>query len=240
MTTGKIPSLALAWLVSTSSFAQQLPPLPPIPAATGPGQQGSYRPVAHVTIPKRATPVPIIIHVAVNGSDSGDGSQSRPFQTLTRAQAAVRLINATNSVTVQLARGTYRLEKPLRFTAKDGGHNSYIVTWEAAPDAHPVISGGTPVTDWSLADAARNVWMANIPRGTDPRQLWVNNQLAERYRSKPPALHSPSNPGVWKSSIRVGIFWRTCLTRRAWKSKTPPGSLIVTPSWTTLRAIELS
>jgi hypothetical protein len=74
-------------------------------------------------------------------------AQSGPFKTLTRAQAAVRRINASNSVTVQLADGTYRLANPLRFTARDGGHNSYVVTWEAAPDAHPILSGGTAIVE---------------------------------------------------------------------------------------------
>jgi hypothetical protein len=130
----------------------------------------------------------VVIHVSVNGSDSGDGSQLRPFNTLVRAQAAVRLMNATHSVTVQLGDGTYRLTKPLRFTAEDGGHNSYIVTWEAAPGAHPVISGGHPVPakDWRLADAARNIWVASIPPGADPRQLWVNKRLAERAQVEAP------------------------------------------------------
>ena len=93
-----------------------------------------------------------------------------------------------------MADGTYRLANPLRFTSRDGGHNSYVVTWEAAPDAHPILSGGTPITGWQLADATRNVWVANIPRGADPRQLWVNNQLAERAQIEAPrtafAFHS--------------------------------------------------
>jgi hypothetical protein len=189
-----ISRLTLALLVSTACVAQQLPPLPPIPAPSEPDHAGSFRPVAKFTIPKRPAPTPVVIHVAVNGSDAGDGSQSRPFKTLTRAQAAVRRINTVNSVTVHLADGTYRLANPLRFNSRDGGHNSYVVTWEAAPGAHPVLSGGTPITDWQLADAARNVWVANIPRSADPRQLWVNNQLAERAQIEAPrtafAFHS--------------------------------------------------
>jgi len=183
-----IPGLALALLVSTTTFTQQLPPSPHIPEITLPEQPGSYRPIPTFTIPRRPAPVPVVIHVSVNGSDNGDGSPSRPFKTLMRAQAAVRLINSTNSVTVQLADGTYRLTKPLRFTAQDGGHNSYIVTWEAAPGAHPVISGGrpVPVTDWRLADATRKVWVASIPPGADPRQLWVNDRLAERAQIEAP------------------------------------------------------
>jgi len=181
-------SLSLALLVTTAGIAQQLPPLPPIPTVSEPAQSGSFRPVVEFTIPKRPAPVPVVIHVGVSGSDNGDGSESRPFKTLTRAQAAVRRINATNSVTVQLADGTYRLPEPLRFSARDGGHNSYVVTWEAAPNAHPVLSGGTPVADWQIADATRNVWVADIPRGADPRQLWVNNRLAERAQVEAPRV----------------------------------------------------
>jgi len=181
-----ISRLTPALCVSTTSFAQQLPPLPQIPEITAPVLPGSYRPIPTITIPKRAAPVPMVIHVSVNGSDNGDGSQSQPFKSLTRTQAAVRLINATNSVTVELADGTYRLTKPLRFTAQDGGHNSYRVTWQAAPGAHPVISGGTPVMDWRLADAARDIWVSNIPRGAEPRQLWVNDRLAERAQVEAP------------------------------------------------------
>jgi hypothetical protein len=175
-----VSGLTLALVLAVTSFAQQLAPAPQNPAITAPEQPGSDRPVQRVIIPQRAAPVPIVLHIAVNGSDNGDGSPARPFQTLSRAQAAVRLINLTSSVTVQLGDGAYRLAEPLRFTAQDGGHNSYVVIWEAAPGPHPVITGGTPVTTWRLADATRNIWVANIPRGADPRQLWVNNRLAER------------------------------------------------------------
>jgi hypothetical protein len=181
-----IAGSTLALLVSITSVAQQLPAPPPIPEIHPREQPGSYRPIPTFTIPKRAAPIPVVIHVAVDGSDNGDGSELRPFKTLTRAQSAVRLINANRSVTVQLADGTYHLTKPLNFTAADGGHNSYIVTWQAAPNTHPIISGGRPVKDWRLADAARNIWVASIPPGADPRQLWVNNRLAERAQIEAP------------------------------------------------------
>ena len=186
MSVRTISSLTLAVLVATTSPAQQLPPLPEIPAAPAPGETASRRPDLLVTLPKRPPQHPVLIHVSPSGSDSGDGSQSRPFQTLTRAQEAVRLANTTNSVTVELADGTYRLAKPLRFTARDGGHNSYTVSWEAAPGAHPVLSGGTRVKDWQLADATRKIWVASIPSAADPRQLWVNGRLAERAQVEAP------------------------------------------------------
>ena len=60
--------------------------------------------------------MPIVLHVAPNGTDDGDGSAARPFASLTRAQAAVRQHNGDHDVTVRIAAGTYRLATPLRFT----------------------------------------------------------------------------------------------------------------------------
>jgi hypothetical protein len=81
---------------------------------------------------------------------------------------------------VKLADGVYRLNAPLRFTAADGGQNGYVVRWTAQDGAHPIISGGNPITGWKLADPQRGIWSADIPRGADPRQLWVGGHMAPR------------------------------------------------------------
>ncbi len=119
-----------------------------------------------------------VIAVSPGGSDAADGSAAHPFQTVERAQRAVREHNGAQNVTVQLADGTYRLGKPLRFAALDGGQGGHVVTWEAAPGAHPVLSGAIPVTGWRLSDARLHIWVADTPRGLDARQLWVAGHLA--------------------------------------------------------------
>ena len=73
----------------------------------------------------------VTIHVSPKGDDSGDGSQARPFRSLTRAQQAVRGTNQTADVVVMLAAGWYRLEEPLRFAAADGGQAGTKVSWPA-------------------------------------------------------------------------------------------------------------
>ena len=120
------------------------------------------------------------IHVSPQGDDSGDGSAAHPFRTLTRAQKAVREANAEGDVTVILADGEYGLAAPLTFTAADGGQQGFNVTWQAAPAARPVLSGGIAVTGWKLHDAARAIYAADVPKGVDSRQLWVNDKLAKR------------------------------------------------------------
>jgi len=167
-------------MVAAVPAVAQLPAAPQIPAVEKPLPPGSKRIFTTIRIPVRAKRVPIVIHVSPQGSDDGDGSADRPFRSLLRSKAAVRMFNRDHDVTVAIADGIYRLEAPLRFTADDGGHNGFTVRWEGAQGAHPAISGSIPVNGWRLADQQRGIWSAAIPAGTDPRQLIVNGSLAPR------------------------------------------------------------
>ncbi|MBD8207859.1 hypothetical protein IFU08_16025 [Microbacterium sp. CFBP 8790] len=82
-------------------------------------------------------------------------------------------------MTVVVADGTFLLEGPLRFGVEDGGRNGHSVTWRAAPDAAPVISGGRAVEDWTGPDAS-GVWSAPLESDFDFRQLYVDGRQATR------------------------------------------------------------
>ena len=123
----------------------------------------------------------LIIAVAPTGSDADDGTVDHPFRTIERAQRAVREINSDHNVIVQLAGGVYRIDHPLIFRAADGGRNEHTVAWtEASPGVQPVISGGLAVSGWHLWNAERKIYVADVPRGLDARQLWINDRLAPR------------------------------------------------------------
>lgn len=121
---------------------------------------------------------PITIAVSPSGDDAGTGSVDHPFRTLGRAQRAVRTVNSDHDIVVQLADGIYRIDRPLLFRPLDGGQREHTVTWTAAPGAHPVISGGIAVTGWRLWSADRKIYVADVPRGMETRQLWIDNHLA--------------------------------------------------------------
>ena len=122
----------------------------------------------------------VTIHVSPRGDDAGDGSQSRPFKSLIRAQQAARSANHGADVTVVLADGIYRLTEPLHFRAADGGQSGSKVAWQAAANASPVIAGSIPVTGWKMHDEKRQILVADIPAGADARQIWVNDRLAKQ------------------------------------------------------------
>jgi len=166
-----------AAIMAAPGVAQTLP-APSIPPEPIPATAEEMLKTPHIL--RRPAGVPVVVTVSPRGDDAGDGSPERPFATLTRAQAAVRQLNRGSDVTVRLMDGIYRLPAPLQFGAADGGQNGHVVRWEAAPNARPVLSGGTSVTGWRLADAQAGIWVASIPMGSAPRQIWVEGRMAKR------------------------------------------------------------
>ncbi len=120
------------------------------------------------------------IVVAPYGNDRGAGDVDRPLATLAKAQEMARALSDKTDVIVELADGVHRLSKPLEFTSADSGRNGHTVTWQAMPGVTPMVSGGEPVTGWTLQDSAQNIWVAPVPQGVDSRQLYVDGVLAPR------------------------------------------------------------
>ncbi|MFJ9787424.1 hypothetical protein ACIRSS_48165 [Amycolatopsis sp. NPDC101161] len=101
-------------------------------------------------------------------------------ETLQHAQKLARTLSSLADVHVELAGGTYRLSTPLKFTAEDSGRNGHTITWQGRPGQTPVLSGGQPVTGWKLHDPAANIFVADVPKGADSRQLYVDGASAPR------------------------------------------------------------
>ena len=139
---------------------------------------------AVMAFPAPASAAPRTVYVSPSGTGT-DCSSAQPC-SLTAAQAAVRSLNddMSDDIVVQLADGVYRLAQPLRLTAEDSGSGGHTVVWQAAPSARPVITGARAVTGWSVADAAKNIWRADVPAGLDARQLYVDGAVATRARTQ--------------------------------------------------------
>jgi len=99
-----------------------------------------------VVAPRPAQAATTTLYAAPAGTGSGC-SAAQPC-SVPAAQAAVRsMVNGmSGDIVVQLADGVYRLSTPLRLTAADSGTNGHTVIWQAAPSAHPTISGARLVT----------------------------------------------------------------------------------------------
>jgi hypothetical protein len=142
--------------------------------------------------------------VSPAGDDGAPGTEELPLRTIERARDIVRTLNAdmTDDITVFIS-GTYTLAQPVAFGPQDSGTNGFSVVYTAAPGAHPVLSGGLPVTGWTLSDGARNLWSAPAPEGlADTRDLFVNGSPASRTRvrlahSEPESQEDAAKPDPW-------------------------------------------
>ena len=121
----------------------------------------------------------------VSPSGTGSACSSAAPCSLTQAQTAVRAATRSmqNDLVVELADGVYGLSAPLMFSAADSGANGHQVIWQAASGAHPLLSGGKPISGWSLSDSGKNIWKAAAPSTFVTRQLYVDGKLATRARS---------------------------------------------------------
>jgi len=127
-------------------------------------------------------------YVAPTGSDTNSGTMTHPFQTVSRAQTAVRAVNAgmTGDITVYLRGGRYEISSTLSFTSADSGDKGFHVIYRSYPGESATISGGKQVEGWSPV-SGKAYWTAPVPTADGFadyfRQLYVNGIRADRARS---------------------------------------------------------
>ncbi len=164
------------------------------------------------------------IYVSPDGSDTWSGRTAQPnaagtdgpVATLERARDILR--NAGKDTTDQshviIADGRYPLTKPFLLSERDGG-----VTYEAAPGAKPVFSGGKVIQGFELGDDG--VWRVRIPEAADGswyfEQLFVNGHRATRARTPNKFYHYIVD--IHEESLQAGSGDRPARARQTVTSR---------------------
>ena len=141
-----------------------------------------------------------VIHVAPDGNDSNPGSHAKPFQTITRAQQAVRELKQqgtlTQPVAVLLQAGRYELSETLLFGPEDSGSKQCPITYHAADDANVTVSGGREIANWKCLDG--NHWVAQLPEVKAGkwyfRQLFAGDTRLTRARTPNEGFYFTKGP----------------------------------------------
>lgn len=116
-------------------------------------------------------------------------SPDGPVKTLTQARDMIRQLKGTNGlkepVQVIVADGRYTLDEPLILTPADSGTKDFPISYEAAPGARPVFSGGRTITGFKAdADGLWSVRLLDVANGKWYfEQLFVNGRRAVRART---------------------------------------------------------
>lgn len=137
----------------------------------------------------------LTLYVSLEGNDSWSGkleqpgSSDGPKASIAGVRDEIRKIKASDGlkepITVIIADGIYSQFDPVIFTDADSGTESMTITYCAAKDANPVISGGVSITGFKKTDDG--LWQTQIPeslRKQEPfEQLYVNGRRAVRART---------------------------------------------------------
>ncbi len=121
-----------------------------------------------------------LLFVTVSLSSAADISLSLsgPINTPQAARDAARA--APKPVRIVISDGVYPLTEGLTLGTEDSQ-----VTWEAAPDAKPVFTGGKVITGWQKVNPG--LWKVSLPEVKEGKwffeQLWINGQRATRART---------------------------------------------------------
>ena len=93
----------------------------------------------------------MIFHVSQNGCDRWEGSEQKPFRTISKAASI-----AMPGDTVKVHAGIYREW----VSPANGGTEEHRIVYEAAGDGETVITGAEVLSDWT--DDGGGVWRARV------------------------------------------------------------------------------
>lgn len=131
-----------------------------------------------------AATVQAAYYVSPAGSDANPGTETLPFKTITKARNVVRTVNGsmTGDIVVTLRGGTYPLTSPVSFGPADGGKDGFYVQYRSYPGETPLLTGGQPISGWTIHDASKNIWKVTDVSSRF-RQLYINGTKAIRART---------------------------------------------------------
>ncbi|UCD48784.1 MAG: right-handed parallel beta-helix repeat-containing protein [Phycisphaerales bacterium] len=152
----------------------------------------------------------LTIHVAPDGL----------VATLEEARDAIRQLKGDDGklsepVRVIITAGRYTLDEPFVLTPADSGTADCPITYEAAPGARPVFSGGKRIGGFKQADDG--VWVAQVPEVKAGHwyfeQLFVNGRRAVRARMPNKWYHYMGETYEAPAEGQEGQFVRTTAVR---------------------------
>jgi hypothetical protein len=136
-------------------------------------------------------------YVSPGGSDGWSGRLERPNSqktdgpkaSLAGARDAIRQLKSDGPlsapVRVIVAAGTYTLTEPFMLNPQDSGTKECPITYEAAPGARPVFSGGRVIKGFKRGP--NGIWQTHIPEVASGKwyfeQLFINGRRGVRART---------------------------------------------------------
>ncbi|HZK94985.1 MAG TPA: PDZ domain-containing protein [Prolixibacteraceae bacterium] len=119
------------------------------------------------------------LFVSLRGSDTGQGTQMKPFASINRAFAEAR--KTSGAVVIYLMEGTYYLNQPIVFTPEDYRKENETLTITNFENQKVTVSGGVTLNlKWK--EYKNGIWQAEVKQDLIFDELFVNGQLQRMAR----------------------------------------------------------
>jgi hypothetical protein len=159
------------------------------------------------------------LYLAPNGNDAWSGRLAKPnaaktdgpLASLEAARLKVRTLPKTEPIRVLVDKGTYTLRAPLTLAPEDSGTATAPISYEAAPGAQPVISGGQALSGWQRT--ADGLWTTRLPAALNRfGQLWINGRRATPARTPNKFTHYAAGKATAITPVSTENFDRGKMT----------------------------
>lgn len=110
-----------------------------------------------------------------NGSDDNKGTKNKPFRSLSKATSVLDAGDA-----LYLREGSYKLNDTVSIAGLDASASSATTLISGYGDEQVSLDGTVDLTDtleWTLSAGSETIWVASVPTGLRPLQLFVDDAM---------------------------------------------------------------
>ena len=150
------------------------------------------------------------IYVATTGNDNtGDGTISKPYLTLTKAKtiANTQKASSTNGVTIWFRGGTYSIPTTVSFTSSDAGTAAKPIIYRAYTNENVIFAGAKSVTPSKWVAYTGSTSRLNPAVSASQIQECTLANLGMSVTGIMPDMINDVNNGYYQYTNLPGVYW---------------------------------
>jgi len=150
------------------------------------------------------------IYVATTGNDvTGDGTISKPYQTLTKAKTTANILktSSSNGVTIWFRGGTYTIPTTVSFTSADAGSTGKPIIYRAYINENVIFTGAKTVTPSKWAAYTGSTSRLNPAVSAGQIQECTLTNLALLVSGIMPDMINDVNNAYYQYTNLPGVYW---------------------------------
>ncbi|MBS1668217.1 MAG: right-handed parallel beta-helix repeat-containing protein [Bacteroidetes bacterium] len=144
------------------------------------------------------------IYISPNGKGNGSAKTPTSLEKAMALLPSLKKSNPNGTITIILLDGEYELNSPLLITNENGGTQNLKIIFKAAPNAHPILSGGKKILLKGDKILSADI-SPDLKNNNPPEDIYVNGKRAIRARTPDNDFFKLGKTDETKDSAMIGI-----------------------------------